>query len=1069
MNFISKLQAKLGVMLAEKSNYTTLKIVSLKAMNQLELQSKWNDKSFEALIALCDYAREERHYFEELHILLDLTECFLKKSYAEAQLEQVKSRLHALEKVFDMPDSEFSEVYESTYLSSGNPTIIKQAEEYLTEWFKIFNRFADFMAANLHAELAFICGKALLKIAGLTDKINFERVIETYFMIGTYLADIQDIRTAIYYYKLALTKAREADDQTYQYIAIQRLLSFTVIGLHLEPTLNIDKERIEAMSAFFDLSDALNTTPYTAGKVLMAKEKQQAGEWTQFRCDRLSEAIPIMCLLLSLSRGDIETSRKYIQQLKESEMKAYGSTEGYSNADLLELVYLSMYESPDQEEEAEQSAVSEESPAKDDVELHADFPESMFPKDQFNNLMLYIRKTTSQNRYTGAESLCKQALTLSRKYASTYHEALSVFSIGHLYEHIRKTELAISHYKQALQILNSAQQNTGADMGGMLKYNILFNIGKLMTQSDPDAAIEYLTKALVCKDVPVLFQVKILLAQAEAHKVRQDWQERDKECRQALSLTFEEVKNRLPFVEGELRERLWKGVREIIEQVILIADTHCGGELITALYNAVLYAKGFLLSSECSMKKAVYAEPHLVGYIPLYEKIQAYNESKRMWGESTPDSAQDYMDHYTDEIRLLLAAKDYIGKYYDFLNTDYTSIRQTLAANDVVVEYFDHNNLSTRAYIAFVYRAGDEFPHIVRLCTEKELQQILEEIEDTYGKAFHPSLVYDVNLPYGHTLADLLWTPVQVEADISGTENVSFIPSGSIHKIAIESLPGGKDILYKTISEKFSKFQRLSSARQLCQSATRAFKDIVLFGGLDYGESPASEDPGRGYVMNQSDDCPVVLCPWSQLPMSAREVNQIAFLCNSINPGSAKKHMKTDGTVQVFLALSNQSPSVIHIASHGFCESKETACSIPGLKNKYLPMDLSGLVLSNGNKGWLNADMNREGILLASDISHMDLSDTQLVVLSACYTGSGRILSDGIYGLQRGLKKAGVKSIIMSLWNESDAMGCVFMSEFYKHLFGDTMNVNEAFRKTINEVRERYSDPTFWAGFILVD
>jgi CHAT domain-containing protein len=90
------------------------------------------------------------------------------------------------------------------------------------------------------------------------------------------------------------------------------------------------------------------------------------------------------------------------------------------------------------------------------------------------------------------------------------------------------------------------------------------------------------------------------------------------------------------------------------------------------------------------------------------------------------------------------------------------------------------------------------------------------------------------------------------------------------------------------------------------------------------------------------------------------------------------------------------------------------------------------------------------------------------VVLSACDTGLGDIKgSEGVYGLQRAFKMAGVKNIIMSLWKVPDKQTAELFKEFYRLTF-EGRSVHEAFRTAQEKMKEKYS-PFYWAGFVLLE
>ena len=136
-------------------------------------------------------------------------------------------------------------------------------------------------------------------------------------------------------------------------------------------------------------------------------------------------------------------------------------------------------------------------------------------------------------------------------------------------------------------------------------------------------------------------------------------------------------------------------------------------------------------------------------------------------------------------------------------------------------------------------------------------------------------------------------------------------------------------------------------------------------------------------------------------------------------------------------------------------------------------MSLCGLVLSGVN---ITAQrdsslMNMEdGLLTALEISELDLSQLDLVVLSACQTNLGKISQDGVFNLPRGLKKAGAKTLLVSLWEVNDEATQKLMTAFFTNL-KKGMSKCESLSDAQKQLRaiDEFANPYFWAPFVLID
>ena len=102
----------------------------------------------------------------------------------------------------------------------------------------------------------------------------------------------------------------------------------------------------------------------------------------------------------------------------------------------------------------------------------------------------------------------------------------------------------------------------------------------------------------------------------------------------------------------------------------------------------------------------------------------------------------------------------------------------------------------------------------------------------------------------------------------------------------------------------------------------------------------------------------------------------------------------------------------------------------------------------------------------------MDLRTVDLVVLSACQSGLGDLTNEGVYGLQRGFKKAGVNTLLMSLNKVDDEATMILMVQFYKNLMSgkskyQSLREAQMYLRTIEN--GKYAHPKYWASFIMLD
>jgi CHAT domain-containing protein len=162
---------------------------------------------------------------------------------------------------------------------------------------------------------------------------------------------------------------------------------------------------------------------------------------------------------------------------------------------------------------------------------------------------------------------------------------------------------------------------------------------------------------------------------------------------------------------------------------------------------------------------------------------------------------------------------------------------------------------------------------------------------------------------------------------------------------------------------------------------------------------------------------------------------------------------------------------MIHLATHGLLEDFQ-GIGIPGALALAPPEGRLALPSGGKDSGLLTAgeilDLYARPERAALGIPQSSSSlRAELVVLSACDTGRGRITGDGVIGLSRAFISAGVLSIIVSLWALPDAPTSFLMTEFYQNLQGNPDRAT-ALRSAMLTTMKTYPNPLDWAAFTLI-
>ena len=499
-------------------------------------------------------------------------------------------------------------------------------------------------------------------------------------------------------------------------------------------------------------------------------------------------------------------------------------------------------------------------------------------------------------------------------------------------------------------------------------------------------------------------------------------------------------------------------------------------------YNSNLFTKGKLLEAKISK------ENDLAEIVELREKLSFIRKKLAKLDESDDVKQYNKLDEEANllDSKLTLLWSEYATQKKN-LSITWDQVQGNLAIDEAAIEFvrYKSDKDSQYYYNALIVRKTDVYPVLVPLCSENQFKEVLNK----GFSAYYP----------------LVWAPM--DDYLKEIKTIYYSPVGLLNKIPFAALysqkNGGDKVTYDKKTKKIvSKTEsdanylmniytlhQLTSTRYLAmglkeKAMDKIDKSIALIGGVNYNYLPG---------VNKKT-------VKKEMLLATREANYsqpLGFLEGTkIEVDAISKQMQNNGWTTTLLEndsatednvikYENQAAKgIFHFATHGFAfpNIKELPANSDSniSKNSFCyytnPLQRCGLILAGANWTWMGCDELKkrnpeaeDGILTAAQVALLNLRKTKLVVLSACETGLGKIEgSEGVLGLTRAFKLAGVEQIIVSLWEVPDKETMELMTIFYEDL-SKTQNAIISFEKAQKTMSSKYPNrPDLWAGFVLV-
>lgn len=632
--------------------------------------------------------------------------------------------------------------------------------------------------------------------------------------------------------------------------------------------------------------------------------------------------------------------------------------------------------------------------------------------------------------YNDAVNLCQQVKNISEKanYKEGTHNALNC--IGSVYLKLHEYDLAIDAFKEAISTKNTVDSQINL----LLSYNYIDNVNN--------------------EDIKSV----------------------------ALSIALDmqkDITHAFSYMSAEQREQYWQQYSSYINLLNGVLTQNKLDESASVLYNNALFSKGLLLRVSSSLTDAVLQSNDSAS-------IALYNELTDLQAQSGNKHLEDSERQRIEEIDKFLTKKflkvtDLEGR----VCTNWKEVQKKMATNDVAIEFIespsvnDDMSTSDKTLYALVLRKKDKNPNLVKLCNESELKELTER---RFKLDKHINQLYSCGNPRmykGERMYHAIWEPL--EPFLKENDNIYYSPIGILHSISFQAI--SHDSIF--ISDKYNiHLVSSTSAIHAARIKKNMLKDAVIYGGIQYDVDSISLINASAMYNNNNvgslwrqEDALATRSGWNFLNGTVKESADIRDILEK-NKYKVNFYTGIEANEESFKSIDGAQHDIIHIATHGFFLSDNREIQ----ENKFLlahnfhdnpnPLLKSGLLFSGANRTWLSSNIIEgieDGILSAQEISDINLSGVSTVVLSACETGLGEVQSsEGVFGLQRAFKLAGVQTIIMSLWKVPDGVTSEIMIDFYKRWMNGE-EIHKAFIEAKRSIKQKYPQPYNWAGFVMLD
>lgn len=488
------------------------------------------------------------------------------------------------------------------------------------------------------------------------------------------------------------------------------------------------------------------------------------------------------------------------------------------------------------------------------------------------------------------------------------------------------------------------------------------------------------------------------------------------------------------------------------------------------IYELVLLTKGYILNADMERRSFLNSAGDSTRSSQLYlvdslkQQISKYFSSNNL-STTHNDSVYIYeLNSKVDSIMNALMRSPKNSKLFSHsLDVKWVEVKNKLAKDETTVEYFQFYDFVENKswYAAILINSNSESPLILRICNYDSISNNLFRFSDS-------------------DLYKLIWAPI--EKRLTGIKRVYISPSSYLNQISFAALSFEDNDSFKYLIDKYDLIQLQSTYSLINMSSTNRNirnKSAALFGGIDFNNFENSNYVGKNNMLESKNIPTERGLYFSYLPETKSEIDSISSILKA-NGWRLSVYSGNNASEANFKKDLPNKFNIIHIATHGFAydsidrrELPDSAVYKPVYTFSENPLVRCGLLFSGANISWSGINYTfknssfDDGILTGYELEQTNLSDVDMIVLSACNTANGQITSyEGVFGLKRAISSSGAKSAVLTLWQIDDKFTQEFMIHFYSELVKSD-DISTTFAKCQRYFRLKYPlDSRKWGAFI---